>query len=160
MLRLNLNHVSERGLRWESLTDIMFLLVSKYINYTNQLALPPGALCNMRYLFETHLQLKSHPIMFAYNLCRIYHCRALCKISKRLDNWNRFYGRMRFREISVWDEFWMDILSCTDPYGVNFHSIFFQTVILRAELDYLSRCCLLSMSLIVCVCACIWEKWV
>ena len=59
-------------------------------------------LCNILYPSETHLLSKSREISFAHNLfpsypsfCRRllpYHCRARCKISKRLENCNRCYG--------------------------------------------------------------------
>ena len=69
---------------------------------------------NIRYPPETHLKIKSREISFTHNFsvqssnrdeslhrARQYHCRALCKISKRFDNWNRCSGRTSFREI--WD---------------------------------------------------------
>ena len=78
---------------------------------------------------DIHIKLESRKIAFAYNLiCRYsivfeilprppqWYChRILCKISKRLDSWTRFYGRRRFREIWVWDEFRTDISYCTAP---------------------------------------------
>ena len=42
-----------------------------------------------------------------------YHCRALCKISKGLDEWNRCYGRTRFRKIWVLDAIRANIPYCT-----------------------------------------------
>ena len=50
---------------------------------------------------------------------RQYHCRALYKIAKQLDNWERCYGRTRFREIWVEDEFRVDILCYTTPQGLK-----------------------------------------
>ena len=44
---------------------------------------------------------------------RQYHYRALCKISKRLNKWSRYYGLIIFCEIWVSDEFRTDIRYCT-----------------------------------------------
>ena len=58
-----------------------------------------GVLCNIGYPPETRLKLKSREILFVHNMfqlsnrfdilhrARQYRWRALCTISKRLDNW-------------------------------------------------------------------------
>ena len=54
---------------------------------------------------------------FFFNLCTEHgSITALSKTSKWLDNWNRCYGRKRFREIWFQDEFRTDILYCTAPF--------------------------------------------
>ena len=70
----------------------------------------PDGLCNIGYPSKTHLKLKSREISFVYNIrssnrfemlhrARQYNCRALCKISARLDNCKRSYGQTWLHEI-------------------------------------------------------------
>ena len=66
----------------------------------------------------------SHPFQLSNHFvillrARQYHCRALCKISKRLDKWQISYGQTRFHEIWVEDEFQTDILYCTAPQNMH-----------------------------------------
>ena len=67
-------------------------------------------LSNIGYTSENHLKLKSRENSLVHNIhfnnpflhnARQEHCRALYKISKRLDNSDRCYGWTRFQEIWV-----------------------------------------------------------
>ena len=67
----------------------------------------PGALCNMRYLSETHTKLKTLILDLPDHFeilrrARQRHCRTLCKISKR---YKPVYGQTWFRRIWVYDVF-------------------------------------------------------
>ena len=51
------------------------------------------------------------------HIARQYHCRAVCKISRRLCYWNGCYGRKIFHDILVCYGFRMDILYCNSPWS-------------------------------------------
>ena len=70
------------GQMWSTSFCLRHILCIKWI---------PGSFCNIGFPTETHLKLKS----------RQYHCRALCRISKRLVNSEIPYGRTRFYETWV-----------------------------------------------------------
>ena len=71
-----------------------------------------------------HLNLKFRKILFVHNnrfSCPIilkfcteqWYCHGLCKISKRLCNYEITYGQMRLWEMRVYDAFRTDIQYCT-----------------------------------------------
>ena len=79
--------------------------------------------------FRTHHKLKFREIPANFsqfpsrfrNAHRVwqYYCRHLCKILKWLCNRYIFYGRSKFCDILVWDEFHRDITYYNDTFGVN-----------------------------------------
>ena len=86
-----------------------------------------GAVRNIWYASRTHFKPKSRELSFPHNLFLSFlsvlkfvtehgndMCK-LCKISKRLDNWNRCCGPTLFSEIWVQYEFRAEILYCTTP---------------------------------------------
>ena len=98
----------------------------------SETSLNVGVLCNIGYPPETHLELKSRKISFVHNILlnnpiilifcirvRQYHCRALCKMPKRLDKWTISYGPTKFHDNWVGDDFRKDILYCTTPLNAG-----------------------------------------
>ena len=65
-----------------------------------------GVLCTMRYPSETRLKLKPcvvtyFVIVYSFWNFTQWYCRALCKLSKRLNNWDGCYEQTSFRRIAV-----------------------------------------------------------
>ena len=87
--------------------------------------LEPGVLFNIRYPSKIHFKLKSREISFAHNTC-LSCFSTLLKLCTGHGNdiavpigllyyWNGCYGRTRFREIWVENEFQTDIPYCAAP---------------------------------------------
>ena len=68
--------------------------------------LPTITLFKKSYIY-LRIKYGSHPLCKYIRPAHIF--RALCKILKRLNDWNGCYGRKGFRDISVWDEVLVNI---------------------------------------------------